>query len=375
MPDPLAGIRVVEVADELAAYAGRLLADLGADVVRIVGPGGDPLARREPFVDTPSGPASAYPWFVNHGKRVLELDHTTIEGRQVFAAQLDAADVLLETPRSSLLAEAPELLASVGSGLIHVRISPFGSSGPWSQFAADDLTLLAAGGLLALGGYPDAEPVAVHGDQSLVAASIFGAVATLIALIDRLDDRAGGTVEVSAQEAVIQALEDAIPEYDLTGRVRRRAGDRPREAGSGIFPCADGWVSMIAGRLGTATAWAALVDWLIEAGTPGASELARPPWNEFRYRRTPEAIARFGDVFGAFAASRARADLYVEAQRRSIALSPVNTLEDVLDDIQLEDRGFFGLAQIDALGRPVRFPGRPYRYTPARSGIVDGGVA
>lgn len=139
--------------------------------------------------------------------------------------------------------------------MIHVIVTPFGQglSPDWGP--VDDLIVLGAGGLLYLGGYRDAGPVAASGGQSRYAASIFAAVATLVALIDRERSGRGTTIDVSAQECIAQALEDSVPTFALTGQERMRYGTVAREAGTGMYACSDGYVSMVAGRLGTARAW------------------------------------------------------------------------------------------------------------------------
>jgi benzylsuccinate CoA-transferase BbsE subunit len=361
---PLRAVRVVDVANELGAYAGRLLADLGADVIRVEPPSGDPLRARDPIVDTPDGPASAFAWFVNLNKRSVTLDLATPDGRSVFLALVGSADLLLETwapGEAEALELGPEDLRLARPDLIRVSITPYGDGGPWSNRTGSDLTALASGGLLSLGGYPDAEPVAAHGGQGLLAASIFGAVAGLLGLVARQRDGRGRRFDVSAQEAIAAALEDAIPQYDLTGRVRRRAGDQPREAGSGIYRCADGYVSMIAGRLGTARAWRALTEWLAEEGVEGGEELRGEAWQDFPFRQRPESIERFRAIFESFTQTRAKTELYLEAQRRSIALAPVNEIGDLFDDPQLAARGFFRPVTPPELGREISVPGRPYR--------------
>jgi benzylsuccinate CoA-transferase BbsE subunit len=385
---PLASVRVIDATDEYGAYAGRLLADLGADVVRVEPPDGDPLRRREPLMDTPAGPVSAFGWFVNLNKRSVVLDLGSVEGHAGLLGLLATADVLLDPWRPTDLARLGLGRASFAAAcpdLVRVTITPYGSDGPLADRPATDLTSLASGGLLSLGGYPDAEPVAVHGGQSLLAASLFGAVAALVGLIGRAQDREGRHLDVSAQEAVAAALEDSIPQFDLTGRVRRRAGDLPREAGTGIYACADGYVSMVAGRLGTAKAWTALTHWLVEEGIPDAEELLTPPWQEFPYRQRRESIDRFRVIFERFTRPRTRERLYREAQRRSIALAPVNQVGDLFADAQLAARDFFREVTPVELGRPVAVPGRPYRLdgdrgpaprpapaAPASNGAADG---
>jgi benzylsuccinate CoA-transferase BbsE subunit len=363
-PRPLSGIRAIDIAGPFGAYAGRLLADLGASVTRIVPPGGDRLALEAPLVPAGDGRASAFEWFVNMDKEIIELDLDGAEGRNELAALLGSADILLESwgddhawgrwDRLDLATRFP--------GLIVVSITPFGVRGPHAGDAGTDLVALAAGGLLSLGGYPDREPIATHG-QAYLAAAIFGAAAAIFGLIARDGDGRGRHLDVAAQEVIAAALEDAIPQFDLTGTVRRRAGDTPREAGTGIYRCADGYVSMVAGRLGTAKAWRSLVAWLVEVGADDADVLREPSWDSFPHRQRPESVRTFAEIFQRFAAGRTKAELYLEAQRRDIALAPVNEIPEVLADGQLAARGFFVPVDVPELGRRMLVPGRPYRLS------------
>jgi len=361
---PCAGIRVIDATNEYGAYAGRLLADLGAEVIRVEPRAGDPMRRREPLVEAVDGTLeSAFAWFVNLNKRSVRLDSNEPDDRAAFLGLLTSADILLESwsDDDAASAELAEQVCRSRPDLIRVSITPFGRGGPRTGDEATDLTTLAAGGLLSLGGYPDAEPVAAHGGQSLLAASLFGAVAALIGLISRRRDGRGRHLDVSAQEAVAAALEDAIPQFDLTGRVRRRAGGDPREAGTGVMACKDGYVSIVAGRLGTARAWVALTTWLVEEGVEGAEELVTEAWTSFPYRQRPESIARFGEIFGRFASGLTKTELYLEAQRRNIALAPVNEIGDILEDPQMAARSFFRSVPSDRFENEIVVPGRPYR--------------
>lgn len=364
-PRPLEGIRAIDVAGPFGAYAGRLLADLGAHVVRVVPPSGDPLAGERPVVAVDGGTASAFEWFVNLDKDVVALDPDSAGGRAELERLLGGADVLLESwghdadafawlDRTELAARFPTLIV--------VSMTPFGLDGPRGADQGTDLVAFAAGGLLSLGGYPDGPPIATPG-QAQLAAGIFGAAAAIFGLIARDDDGRGRQLDVAAQEVIAAALEDAIPQYDLTGTVRRRAGDVPREAGTGVYRCADGYVSMVAGRLGTAKAWKSLVAWLVEAEVDGAAALQGEGWDTFPHRQRPESVRIFMDVFERFAAQRTKEELYAEAQRRDIALAPVNEVAEVLADRQLAARGFFVPVEVPELGRSVRVPGRPYRLS------------
>lgn len=331
---PLDDVAVLEVAGEFAGYGGQLLASLGAKLTVV------------------AAPVSS-----DEGQRLLE--------------QLADFDVLLTSGGADaavIPALDPLTVRAANARLIHAILTPFGLSGPMADWRSTDLIRLAAGGLLWLGGYPDAEPVAPYGEQSTLCTAIFAAIAVLLALLERDRTGTGRTLEISAQEVLIQALETSLPEYELTGNVRRRAGSASREAGTGVYPCANGFVSMVAGRLGTARAWTRLREWLVEAEMPGAEELFGEQWETLEFRQRPESVARFSRMFAEFAVDKTKQSLYEEAQRRGIALAPVNTAAEVLDDPQLAAREFF--KQLPPSGEngagPVLSPSAPYRFWKVR---------
>ncbi len=381
----LDGIRVLDISGEFAAYASRLLGDLGADVVRIEPPAGADTRHIEPIVingnaDVPEpdiggdehhgAEVSAFDRFVNAGKRSVSLDIGTADGRALLVRLIQTADIVVETwsgADAERLHLTPPDVAALNPRLVHVSVTPYGRDRARDSVDDDDLTVMAAGGLLNLGGYSDSQPLVAYGGQSRIAASLFAAVGALVALLDRESTGRGRWVDVSAQECVAQALEDSVASYEMTGRVRKRLGSDAAEAGTGIYPCADGLVSMVAGRVGTAKAWGALVAWLIEERVAYASVLADPPWSELGFRQTRVAIDRFSSIFSGFTKTRTRLELYREAQSRGIALAPVNDVAGVLADPQLEARGFWVTVRDPELDRQVIFPGPPYRLsaTPA----------
>ena len=349
----LTGIRVLDLATTGAAYAGRLLADLGADVVCVEPVGGSPLRRQAPFQ-----------------QRSVTLDLDDPKGRELFCRLAATADVVMETPAPAGLADRHlgyDVLRAKNPGLIMVSISPFGQGGPYSRYEASDLTQLAAGGLLSFGGYQDTEPLGIHGDQAYLASGIFGAVATLAALVARTETGTGQWIDVSGQECVSFALEDAVPEWYLNQQVRRRSGESAREAGTGVYPCMDGYVSMVAGRLGTAKAFATLCKWIAETGTPDGAHLLDPQWQDYKHRQSPAGIARFAEIFAAFCKARSKEELYREGQRRQIAIAPVNGVGDLVADAQLAANSYFQQRHDATIGKELTFPGPPYRLsrTPA----------
>lgn len=358
----LGSVKVLDWTDQSGAYAGRLLADLGADVVRIELAGAAAAWPQERMPAGPGGaPVSALERYVNLNKRSVRLDVASPAGQRLLHGLLGLADVVVTSGAAVRSWQQAGHELRTRDGAVHVSVSPFGCSGPGERLVGDDLVTLAAGGLLSLGGYPDAEPVAVYGSQTYLAGGINAAVGVLLGLLAADAGQPPAKIDVSAQAVMAGALEDAAAEFDLTGSVRRRTGDGLREAGTGTFACADGWIVIVAGKLGTAEAWDSLVDWLTEQGIPGAEALKAPEWSSLEHRRRPASIVTFRELMERATVHRTRADLYAELQGRRIAAAPVNSVADLLADRQLTDRQFFRQVHDDFLGRQVTYPGPPYR--------------
>jgi benzylsuccinate CoA-transferase BbsE subunit len=307
--------------------------------------------------------------FLDAGKRSVTLDRATPAGRELLVELAASSDAIIETPAATGDERIDvERIRQRNPGLVLVSISAFGRDGPYAGYRATDLTLLAAGGLLSLGGYADSEPLAVKGEQAMLASGIYGAIAVLTGLYQRMSTSEGCWIDVSGQECVAFALEDAVAEWSINAHVRRRLGDGAREAGTGVYPCKDGHVSMVAGRLGTAKAFVALTQWIAASEAPGAASLLEPHWQDFNYRQSAEGIARFAEIFGAFCRTRGKQELYREGQARQIAIAPVNTIADVLQDPQLGANSYFRPQLERISGKDIAFPGPPYRLsrTPAR---------
>lgn len=339
---PLAGVTVVDLTTTLGEYTGRLLADLGADVLRL-----DPGSATSPHRRA----------FMNAGKRIRQDVPATLD------RLLDGAQMLITSVGPAALRIQgldPQEVTARHPGLIHVAISPFGLTGPYADRPASDLTLLAAGGLLALAGDPDREPVRAWGEQTAIIAGVHAATAALIALHVLETESRGQLVDLSVQEAVAHSLENAAQYYDLEDVVRRRAGAGPQEAGTGLFRCLGGWIYLVGGLGGKPLAWRAITEWLTEAGTTGAEVLDENCWQQPGYRRSVEACSRFRAIFENFAATRTKAELFGSGQKRGISIAPVATPRDLLDDPQLVARNYF--RDVDVDGTTVTVPGPPYRF-------------
>jgi benzylsuccinate CoA-transferase BbsE subunit len=361
----LAGLRVLDLSTRYGWYSGRLFAGMGADVILVEPPGSGCALRAEPpFLP---GGVDSIPFFHTcAGKRGMTLDLNKTEGRGLLAALARTADLVIED-------EAPGALAAIGLGhadlaranprLSTLSISPFGQSGPYAAHAADDLVLLALGGFLNMMGYPDAAPTRPYGRQAEAIGCMFGAVGAMVALFGREATGRGQHIDIAIQECVTMALENAAQFHDLEGSLRTRFGGAQRQAGTGMFACADGYIYLFAGGMAAIRFWGNLVQWMRDEAVPGAEALAAPEWSDMAFLNSVAAKDRFEAIFSRFAAVRTKAVLYHEGQARRVPLCPVSTPEDVAGSRQLADRGFFETLRHAASGLDVVMPGAPFQLS------------
>ena len=256
----------MDLADEPAVFATRILADLGADVIRVEHPSGGRLRSLAPFVDDEPGiERSLYHLYHNANKRSVTLDITEPAGREIFKKLVTTTDVLVETGAPGHMAShglGYSDLAAVNSGLIYVSVTPHGQGGPWKDRNGTDLTAAASSGLLFVAGQTDDPPTVAGGDQSYKMASLASAAGVLIALVGRRPDPSGkgAHLDISIQEAASMAVAQTSNANHFTWR-----GDIPQRPGMtrGVFRCTDGgWVTLnlSADRL------KAFLGWLEESG-------------------------------------------------------------------------------------------------------------
>ncbi len=238
--------------------------------------------------------------------------------------------------------------------LVWCSITPFGQTGPAAGAAGCDLIAMASGGMAWLAGYEDTGPLVGDCGLATTSAAQYAAVIALIAMLGRRNAGGGQFVDVSMQEVVALGTETAPQFLAMKGMTRTRLGERAKQAGIGVYPCADGHVFVYAAESGVGRGWNLLAQWICEAGVPGATELLDPRWQDNAFKARLEQRTRFDELWREFAANRDRQSLFREGQRRRIALSPLNGAADVRADEHLNARGFF-----DARG----WPGAPYRLS------------
>lgn len=370
-PGALEGVRVLEVASPAVQYCGKLFSDLGAEVILIEPPGGAVTRDAAPFLTQPLAANGeslrSLPFvYLNAGKRSVTLDLQAFEGRDAFRRLAARADLVIEGCRPGALAAMGcgyEALASSNPALVMTSVTPYGQTGPYSEHEAEDLVCMATGGFLYLGGYPDTPPVGAYGGQARLCGSMFGAVGSMLALTRAETEGQGDHVDVSIQECMVLAMENAVQFYELEGTLRRRTAGQQRFAGTGVYPCADGYVYMMAGGIGANRFWGRTLEWLAEEGVAGVERLHGECWSKTSYLQSDEAKRIFMDVFGTWARTKTKAYLYAAAQDRHVPAAAVNSVADLTVSPQLAARGYFVEMNQPGWPRVARMPGPPYQLT------------
>jgi benzylsuccinate CoA-transferase BbsE subunit len=375
----LTGMRVIDMSGLAGQYCGKLFAELGADVILLEPPQGSVTRREGPFAGRKPHPERSLTFaYFNSSKRGIAVDLDRVEGQEIVRRLVERADLLIESEKPGVMASRGldyRSLCLDNPDLVMTSITPFGQSGPYAQYESEDLVALALGGFLSLGGYPETAPIAAHGNQAYLAAAQFAAVASMMALFSNANDpnaARGRNIDVSIQECVVMALENAVQFFDLERRIRKREAGKQPTAGMGVFACSDGEVYLMAGGIASSSFWENTVKWLVEEGVEGAESLGESRWKDHDYLVTEEAKRQFGSIFAPFAKSRSKIQLYESGQARRIPICPINTPRDIIENRQLAFRNFFVSLPHTYCATTFKAPGAPYHLsaTPWARGVA-----
>lgn len=358
MPDgPLTGIKVLEIGEGVAAaYAAKVFGDLGADVIKIEPPGGDPARHLMPFLHDDAHPEkSGFFLYLNTSKRGITVDLTTPGGQAILTKLAGWADVLIEN-LTSAKREAWRLgadrLRAVNDRIVYVAITPFGLTGPQANWKATDLTLMNAGGMAYItppgAKDPEQPPLKPGGHHAAFQGSLNAVVGALAALWVRPELGHGQTVDISEQECIASILEASIQYYSYRGMVRSRFNPffvQPLM----VLPAADGYVYCC---IVEQAQWERFVDLL-----------GNPEWATSGLFDTMVDRVENVDALEAFlleyTTSHTVQEMYEATQARRIPWAPVNTMETLANSEHLKARGFF--VKLDRpLSGEMTYPGAPY---------------
>jgi benzylsuccinate CoA-transferase BbsE subunit len=364
---PLAGCRVLDLADGSGAVCGRILAELGADVIKIEPPGGGPDRFAPPFLADRAGPDRSLTWVAgNVNKRGITLSLDDPRGLALFERLVATAAIVTESYAPGTL-EAKGLgyrrLSAERPQLVLVSISPYGQDGPLAGFPGSDLEVTASSGSLWLAGEEDRPPVRTSQPQSPSWSGMYGAMGALMAYLAARTSGSGQHVDVSAQASMATVHPPAPIFWDVLGEEHRRLG--PFLLGRSIvgsrfrnlWPCADGFVSFAiqGGAIGRHTG-RMLIEWMASRGTVPAV-LAGIAWEVFdNSTLTQDDVDRLEAAIGPFLLGLTKREFYAGVVERRMLGYPVGDAADVLADPQLEARDFWQTVAVDGeVGLP--FPG------------------
>ncbi len=375
---PLHGLHVIELADEKGQFCGKLMADLGADVVKVEPPGGHPTRSVGPFLhDVPHRERSLYFWHYNTSKRGVTLDMERPQGKAILRRLAAGADVLLETfapGRLGSLGLGYEMLRAINPALVYCSLTPFGQTGPWRDYRTSDLLQMAAGGQMASCGYdeedvPDAPPIAPGGGNAWHIGSHYAYIAIMAALHLRSMTGEGQHIDASIHEACALTTESAVPTYLYLGQVVQRHTGRHATPGPSTptqIPTSDGAFVQTTGRGGNPnpTRLRGLAEWMDGFGM--ADDLLDDKYLDWGVFTDSEG--HIAQVVNDFISNMPQDEVWRGGQDRGYPWGAVRTLDDIMGDPHLEDRDFFTRVDHPELGVAFIYPGPAaiYNATPWR---------
>ncbi len=349
MPAPLAGLKVVELARILAGpWAGQMLADLGADVVKVEAPEGDDTRRwGPPFVERDGERSAAYFHATNRGKRSVTADFRTPEGQAAVRSLVAGADVVIENFKVGGLAKYGldwDGLRAVNPRLVYCSITGFGQTGPYAHRAGYDYIIQGMSGLMSVTGTPGGQPQKVGVAVIDIFTGVYAGAAILAALHQRGADGSGQHIDMALMDVATGIMANQAMNYLATGVAPGMMGNaHPNLAPYAVYDCADGWIIVAAGNDGQ---FRRLCEALGMAALGTAPEFATNADRVENRAAMTEALSRATRQW-------AKADLLAACEAAGVPAGPINDLAEVFADPQVIARGL----QIAPGGMPgVRSP-------------------
>lgn len=380
-PYLLAGVRVLDLADEKGLMCGKLLGDFGADVIKIEQPGGDPARNIGPFYkDIPDPEKSLFWFFFNTSKRGITLDITKPDGKELFKRLVKTADVVVESfdpGYMNSLGLGYDDLCKVKPDIIMTSISPFGQTGPYAHYKGSDLVVQALGGFQYLSGDADRAPLRPGIPTMAAQSGTEAAAGTTYALFYRGASGEGQHVDVSMQLVAIWQMMNTSSFWPVEGRNQMRLGAESRTGyvtARLIWEVADGHVTSMTGAgpaaLVSNRAW---VKWYDE-------EFGAPQWLKdwdwegwdprlaFTDPAEQEKYNQVRDEHAKLLKSKTKKELWDRAYSERILLAPAYNVKDVAEWGQLHARGYYVKLEHPELGDTITYPGHTQIFSNATEG-------
>lgn len=373
----LSRYRALDLTDEKGMMCGKILADMGMDVIKLEPPGGDPARNIGPFYHGITDPEKSLSWLAfNMNKRGITLNLNTEDGRQIFKRLIQKVDIVIESFPVGFLGRlglSYSDLIQINRQIILASITGFGQTGPYKDFKAPDIVCMAMGGNMNLTGDPDHPPLRIGVPQAYYHAGGEAAIACLGALWHREMTGEGQCIDVSAQDSVAWLGFYNMAVWEISQSKITRLGAE-RLSGNGVkfrflFPCADGFVSFIPlGGETRAESQKKLVDWMDREGL--ADDFIKNfDWaSHTAMKSTNELSERMSKIFKRFFLTKTKKELFDFAIKNGCFIAPINTTEDIVKSEHFQARGFWVEVEHPELNTAITYPGFPYSFseTPCR---------
>jgi crotonobetainyl-CoA:carnitine CoA-transferase CaiB-like acyl-CoA transferase len=359
----LSPYRVLDLCDEKGLFCGKLMGDMGADVIKIEVPGGDPVREKGPFYKDEADAEKSLYWFsLNTSKRGITLDITKPEGADIFRQLVKTADFVIESFQPGFMAGLGlgyEDLEKINPEVILVSITPFGQTGPYRDWKGPDMVMwaLGAGPFMRTFDSADRPPFRVsHHPQTYFHAGTEAVVGAMAALNYRARSGEGQHVDVSIQECVSW---HPLGDYDLNKRVMKRGQVLNPLKVTHIWPCKDGYVMWrYTGGPAARRHSTPLANWIIEEGF-GDDWFKDFDWENFNhFTSTQDVVDHMERLTKDFFMAKTKAELMEGAIKYRIMLYPISNTADLLESPQLASRGFWTDVEHPELNDTIRYPGK-----------------
>jgi CoA:oxalate CoA-transferase len=356
----LSGYRVLDIADSNGAYCTKLLADLGADVIKIERPEGDPGRGIPPFAgDTPHPEKSLHFLHRNANKRGVTLRLDTVEGSNILRRLVKTADVLVDNSPPDYMEKLGldySVLSEINPGLIMASITEFGHSGPYKEYKGSNLVDFALSGIMITSGYPGKEPCLLPGSPAYDSASVHASVSIVAALYMRGTTGQGQYIDTSVHVTSRTGLYPwIIPNYSYAlnpGGPPPTSENRMGAQIYPVYPCKDGFIRIIAL---TPRQWDALMRVL-----DNPDVLQTEEWRSFMYR-----IGNADDLYALmleFTTKYTMRELFEAGRREGVPIAPILSIADFYNSPQTKAREYFVEVDHPVAGK-ADYPGPPYKWT------------
>ena len=363
----LSPYRVLDLTDEKGLLCGKILGDLGADVIKIEKPGGDSARTIGPYYHDEADPEKSLYWFsYNTSKRGITLDIENSEGQEIFREFVKKSDIVIDSfpPRyMEQLGLGYPVLKKINPGIIHVSITPFGQTGPYKDFRYSDLTLYALGGYMSSIGYEDRPPVRIsHHFQTYLHGGGQAAQGVVMALFHREMTGEGQFIDVSIQDSTTRISPERVTSFwDFNKRVQHRRGGKAILGR--IWECKDGYVYAMYWGGASGPRWdTPLVNWMEAEGV--ATDFVREyDWETLNLIHTPpETLEKIAEPTRALFSKHTKVELLEAALEHNAQVYPLNSTAEIADNRQLVAREYWVELEHPELGTSITYPG-PFAKT------------